>query len=70
MHPDHSDAIDDSYRAFYREEHTRKDAKVVIASEEKAWRLGREVAKRLKIRLGKWYDKAMAECLESYKADV
>lgn len=59
-----------AYEAYYKSKHTAKDGKLVLASEKKAWDLGREIAKRLKIRLGKWYDREEKAALKAYREDM
>lgn len=58
---------DTAYSAMYRDKATKKQNKIVIACEKRAWKYGRKLAKQLDIRLGKWFDEAKSECLKAYK---
>ena len=40
---------------------------LIIECEQRAWNIGRAIAKKLSIRLGKWYDNHEKECLDNYK---
>ncbi len=58
-------------KAYVRCEEKHRDAKykrIVVRTEMRAWDYGRVVAKILGIRLGKWYDRTMAECIKDYKS--
>lgn len=57
-----------AYDAMYANKATPKQTALVLEIEERAWKNGRDIAARLKIRLGKWYDQAEACCLASYRA--
>lgn len=56
-----------AYIAEYKDRSTPKQKKLVLDCENRAWAFGRSIAKRLKIPLGKWYDKVRAYNLKSYK---
>jgi hypothetical protein len=56
-----------AYRAIYRNKYTKKQLALVLQAEKKAWRYGRDIADRLGIRLGKWYDKEEIESIKAYK---
>ncbi len=56
-----------AYDAMYKDTCTKKQRALVVACEERAWNNGRDIANRLRIRLGKWYDQAEKYCLDSYK---
>lgn len=56
-----------AYDAMYANKATKKQRALVLQIEERAWKNGRDIAARLKIRLGKWYAQAETACLESYR---
>jgi hypothetical protein len=49
---------------------TPEQVEMVIECEKRAWVYGRSIAKRLRIRLGKWYDKEESNNLLSYREGV
>ncbi len=49
-------------------EMTYKQRKALIACEKRAWVYGKVIAKKLKIKLGSWYDKEMRAGMSCYKA--
>lgn len=57
-----------SYRAMYTSKPSKLQRKIVIAAEKKAWKYGRDIAKRLNIRLGKWYTKLEKSCIKDYQS--
>ncbi len=60
-------AIEKAYGVIYKDAQvSAKNLSVVLATEHRAWNTGREIAKRLKIRLGKWYTDIEQECIEAY----
>lgn len=59
--------IFDAYSKVYDDGGTKKDLKLVIESEVRAWDNGILIAKRLKIKLGKWYYMERESALNSYK---
>lgn len=56
-----------AYRALYKNKQTKRQLKIVLAAEKKAWKYGRDIANRLRIRLGRWYNTIEEDSLESYK---
>lgn len=44
-----------------------KEYRLVYQSEKRAWQNARRLAKQLKIRLGKWFDKEMRSSLAIYR---
>ncbi len=59
--------LDKAYGADHGGSATASQRALILLCEERAWNFGRGVAKKLRIRLGKWYDKAVAESLQSYR---
>jgi len=57
---------DKAYTAFYKNEATDKQKKIVLECETKAWEYGRGIAKKLRIKLGKWYDVEQESALKDY----
>ncbi len=64
---DHENAIFSAYKATYKNKQNKKQLQIVLDSEHRGWAYGRDIAKRLRIRLGKWFDDAEAESLQTYK---
>jgi len=64
----YSDRIYKAYRATYRNKQSKAQLKLVIDAQKIAWKYGRDIAQRLRIRLGKWYDEAEKVSIKSYKA--
>jgi hypothetical protein len=60
--------IDRSYSAFQKRRYTYDQWQLVIRCEERAWRFGRAIAKRLRIPLGKWFDEEEADALRAYRS--
>ena len=61
-------AINNAYGMIYTQEKVSdKNMSIVLATEQRAWDNGRELAKRLKIKLGKWYSDVEKACLKEYK---
>lgn len=56
-----------AYVALYAENNTRGQLNLVIECEERAWKYARAVAKKLRIKLGKWFDDYKDICIEDYK---
>lgn len=56
-----------AYHAVYSEKARKSQTQLVIECEARAWAIGREIAKKLKIRLGKWYDYAESVSIKAYK---
>jgi len=57
-----------AYDAMYANKATKTQKALVLSVEKKAWSNGRDIAKRLRIPLGKWYTQAEIFCLASYAA--
>lgn len=57
-----------AYHAVYSNKVRKSQIKIVVECEARAWTLGREIAKKLKIKLGKWYDDAESSSLLDYKS--
>lgn len=63
-----SNKTEEAFERFYStKKRKRNDKRIVIACETRAWKYGRGIASRLKIKLGVWYDDAEECCLTSYK---
>lgn len=60
--------LDRAYSAFQRGRQTPEQYQAVIECEERAWRFGRAIAKRLKIPLGKWFDDEERSALAAYRS--
>lgn len=56
-----------AYTAMYSKKPTKKQVKLVVECEKRAWDYGRDIARRLNIRLGKWYDTSEHDGLKSYR---
>lgn len=56
-----------AYIALYSDKHTKAQRKAVVDCEKRAWSNARDIAKRLKIPLGKWFDAAERYCLKAYR---
>lgn len=63
-----TDKIYKAYRAMYKGRPTAAQKRLVVSLERKAWRYGRDIAARLNIRLGKWYDDIEKDSIKSYLA--
>lgn len=59
--------VDSAYKAIYAKKPTRKQRDFVMGCELRAWEYGRGIAKKLRIPLGKWYDRVRDESLKSYR---
>lgn len=66
--PKISDELYESYPAVYKGKAKQWQIDVVVEEEKKAWARGRDIAARLKIRLGKWYDVAEEESIKGYQS--
>lgn len=64
-----SKEVDKAYEAMYSEKVSSKQRKIVVEFEERAWKNARNIAKRLNIRLGKWYYKTEKKFLNTYKKE-
>lgn len=56
-----------AYQAVYRKKPTINQRRLVLECEQRAWDCGRGIAKKLRIPLGKWYDREMQDALQSYR---
>lgn len=56
-----------AYVAVYEKRSTEGQDALVYECERRAWRFGKAIAKRCRIRTGKWYDKVRNECLACYR---
>lgn len=59
--------LDKAYSAIYDHRHNKKQLKAVLECEKRAWTYARSIAKRLKIRLGAWFDRVEKDCIDAYK---
>lgn len=60
--------LDRAYSAFSRQTHSEAQYRAVMGCETRAWTIGRAIAKRLKIPLGRWFDAEEAASLADYRA--
>lgn len=60
--------VNTAYVAMGKERLTAKQRKVILDCEKRAWKYGSVIAKKLKIRLGKWYARIRARALREYRA--
>lgn len=58
-----------AYTVIYGKKYTKAQKRLVLRCEKAAWKNGRYLAKKLKIKLGSWYDEAEEHCIKSYKTD-
>lgn len=58
--------IDKAYTAFAKGTHTPEQKRNLMHCERRAWRFGKAIAKRLQIKLGKWYADSRQYALKSY----
>lgn len=56
-----------SYYAVYYGKPTKIQLEKVVEVERRAWKFGKRLARRLGIRLGKWYDDAVKMSIRSYQ---
>jgi uncharacterized protein GlcG (DUF336 family) len=68
--PSQEKAIDKAYTAFFINKATKKQKEIVYECERKAWEYGKALARRLKIRLGKWYLVEQEAYLKDYQEEV
>lgn len=59
--------VNAAYPVFYKNKATKKQKKLVLDCEKRAWKLGRAIAKKLRIPLGKWYDNEEKDALDTYR---
>ena len=62
--------LDKAYMAFYKNEANDEQKELVYACEERAWNCGRAVAKKLRIKLGNWYDEEELISLADYRDEA
>lgn len=67
VNPETCQKLEAAYRQVYGKKCTKRQSALVIECEERAWKFGRALAKKLRIPLGKWYDKQEKEALEAYR---
>lgn len=65
---DYTEELDVAYERFYDEKANKKQKRMVLSSEKRAWAVGKKIAKQLKIPLGKWFDDEQKVCLDSYRS--
>lgn len=59
--------INKAYTAIEGARATKYHKRIVMAREKRAWICGENLAKMLRIPLGKWFYRMKTECLKSYK---
>ncbi len=59
--------IHKAYNALYHDIPTRQQKKIVLDCEKLAWKYGKNLARKLKIPLGKWYVPTRERALNSYR---
>jgi uncharacterized protein with von Willebrand factor type A (vWA) domain len=57
---------DKAYPAFYKGQASEKQKKLVLECEKRAWEYGKAIAKKLRIKLGKWYEHEKEQALKEY----
>lgn len=62
--------LDKAYKSFYASKAKKTQITLVYECEKKAWNNARNIAKKLKIRLGKWYYHAEVESLKGYRSHI
>lgn len=65
-----TDKLSKAYTNTYKLDATQAQIKLVIECEKRAWKLGRSIAKLLKIRLGKWYTDWERYGVSDYRKNV
>lgn len=60
-------ALNKAYTKVYKNKHSKKQSAMVLRCERRAWKYGRALAKKLRIKLGRWYDLYMQQCIQDYK---
>lgn len=63
-----TEKTDNAYKAFYADKATKKQKSLVLQFEKRGWAYGREIASRLNIRLGKWFDDEEKTAIKSYRS--
>lgn len=61
--------LDKAFPAFYNGTATEAQKAAVIECERRAWVFARGIAKKLRIPLGKWFDKEENEALSDYRGE-
>lgn len=61
-----SEAIERAYANTRISQTSIEDRELMLKHETDAWRIGRALAKRLKIRLGRWFDDYAHNCIKLY----
>lgn len=59
-------SLERAYKQVYTGKPSKPQLNMVVECEKTAWNLGRVIAKKLRIKLGKWYDHHEAYALKSY----
>lgn len=62
--------LENAYRAIYSPKYTKKQKRLVIQCEKRAWRNARRLARQLRINLGKWFDETEKYCLQNYRQNI
>lgn len=62
-----SKSIERAYYQVYKGKPSKIQLDKVIECEKKAWDLGRVIAKKLRINLGKWYNYQESQALKDYR---
>jgi hypothetical protein len=60
--------LDRAYKAAYNKTPTEAQLQLVVDCEARAWECGRAIAKKLRIKLGKWYDKEVTSAMDFYRS--
>lgn len=63
-----SKKLSKAYKAVYSGRSSRKQLRAVIRCEKRAWHYARGIAKKLRIKLGVWFDAVEKYCLKNYKS--
>lgn len=62
--------LEAAYRLVYKKKGSETHNTLVYECEERAWKFGRGVAKRLHIPLGNWFNRCEKEGLKAYKEEL
>lgn len=65
--PKYEKKLDKAYNAMYRKEAGAKHRALIMECEQRAWGFARGLAKKLRIPLGKWFDREEEDALQSYR---
>lgn len=63
----HTASLEKAYAAIYTGKFTEHQRKLVLRTEKRAWVNARELARYLKIPLGKWFSDTQKQCLNDYR---